>query len=522
MIHLRKRLVFPRLSALDQTIVATALKSIFDDLGRQDLSPWLGSSYLMTAAPLGTLYGKFADIFGRKWVFIFAIVVFELGSAMCGAAKTMEFLIAGRAVAGVGGGGIFSLVLIIISDIVSLRDRGKFQGLIGAVFGLASVIAPLIGGTFSDNVTWRWCFYINLPLGAITLATVIAFLNFPPPEGTINEKLHRIDGLGAILLFISIICLVTPLQLGGSTWAWNSAQVISLFILSVVFGAIFVYVELKVAKEPIIPSAIFVNRSVPALLGISLCLGAGFLSGVYYVSLFFQAVFDVTATQAGLAIIPMVIGLVIMSISSGLLVSKYGTYRHFLFIGPVIMGLGIVLMSTLNGDSNSAMKILYLGVFGLGVGSMIQVRILGTCSASRATTTAVAQTCNTLGGAVGVSITGTIFNNVVVSATQNDADLLNVVGQLQAHNVSLGVRDVLPLLSVLSNSTALLPPGLPPAAQDAARGVIESARGQLVHGFNEAYRTAYLCTLPYPVLILCFALLVQNYKMKGGRAAPAE
>ncbi|KAJ3031938.1 UNVERIFIED_CONTAM: hypothetical protein HDU68_010018 [Siphonaria sp. JEL0065] len=512
------------LAALDQTIVATALKAIVDDFGHQDLIPWIGSAYLLTAAPLSTLYGKFADIFGRKWVFVFAIVMFELGSALCGAATSMEFLIAGRAIAGIGGGGIFSLVLIIISDIVSIRDRGKYQGAIGACFGLASVVAPLLGGAFSDHVTWRWCFYINLPLGCITLATVIAFLNFPKEEGTIREKINRIDGLGATLLFISIVLLVTPLQLGGSIWDWNSTQSIVCFVLSVVVFAVFVYVELKVAKEPIVPAAIFVNSSVPAFLGIAVLLGGGFLSGIYFISLFFQVVFDSSATSAGLQILPAVVGLTITSIGSGILISKNGQYKYFLFVGPVILAVGVVLISFLDGDSSTFAKIFYLFVFGLGVGCMIQVRVLGLqASVPReliAIATAVATTCNSLGAAIGIAITGTLFNNVVVSKTADNKELQFFVAQLNARGIPAKTSEVLPLRALLDASAAFYPKDNAIAAAQ-YNATLALARSELIAGFNGAFKTAYLALIPYPVLIFILALFVKQVVLSKKAAATA-
>ncbi|KAI8607918.1 major facilitator superfamily domain-containing protein, partial [Chytriomyces sp. MP71] len=410
------------LASLDGTIVSTALKAIIQDFGRQDLAAWLGSSYLLTAAPLGTLYGKLADIFGRKWTFVFAILVFEVGSVLCAVATSMEFLIAARAIAGIGGGGIFSLVLIIISDICSLRDAGKYQGAVGAVYGLASIIAPLVGGAFSDHISWRWCFWINLPMGAITVATVLLYLNFPRTEGSMREKIKRIDGIGAFILFITISFLAVPLQLAGSTWNWGDAQTIVCFVLFFVFLGIFIYVQRNISKEPIIPPSIFVNASVPALLAISIFLGAAFISGVYFISLYFQVVFGDTATQAGLATVPMVLGLVTTSIISGFLVSYLGNYKFLFFIGPFITAAGIALMAFLDSGSALWQQIVYLAVFGLGIGSMIQARVIGIQAAVPseyiAVATAVAQTGNTLGGAVGIAITGTIFNNVIVSATQ--------------------------------------------------------------------------------------------------------
>ncbi|KAI8614121.1 major facilitator superfamily domain-containing protein [Chytriomyces sp. MP71] len=500
------------LAALDQTIVSTALKSIVTDLGKQELVPWIGSAYLLTAAPLGTLYGKFADIFGRKATFIFAITMFEVGSALCGAATSMEFLIAARAVAGIGGGGIFALVLIIISDIVSMQDRGKYQGAIGAVFGLSSVIAPLLGGFFSDKVSWRWCFFINLPLGAVTLFTVVAFLNFPPPAGTIKEKLHRIDGLGALLLFTAIISMVTPLQLGGSVWAWNSPQVIALFAISPVLFAAFAYVELKVAAEPIIPASIFVNATVPAVLFSAFCLGATMLSGSYYLALFFQVVLGESSTQAGLENLPMVFGLVVLSITSGIWISRNGTYRHFFFAAPVIMSIGTGLLSTLNASSSLGLRMLFLFIFGTGVGSLIQVRII---TVQAAVPRELIATANTLGGAVGVAITGTLLNNMMTANTTDAVSLNAFVARMNARGVSVHSSDVLELLGMLQAGAEFYPRNDTVGA-GVYNATLANATSELIAGFNASYRSAYLYMLPYPAIIFVLAFFVKQFQMKAG------
>ncbi|ORY39947.1 MFS general substrate transporter, partial [Rhizoclosmatium globosum] len=403
------------LSSLDQTIVTTALKAIVEDLGDQPLIPWLGSAYLLTAAPVQTLYGKFADIFGRKWVFVFAISVFEIGSLICGAATSMAMLIAGRAIAGIGGGGIFSCVIIIISDIVSIRDRGKYQGAFGAVFGLASVVAPLAGGLFVDHATWRWCFYLNLPLGAITLYTIIFMFPKDAVEGTFRDKIARVDFLGGLAVCAATVALITPLQLGGSTWEWNSAPVYAMFVAAAVLAAVFVYIELKIAKEPIVPAGLFINSSVVVLLIIGVLMGAVFFGGFYFVTLYFQIVFGQSATQAGLSLVPLVIGLIFTSIGSGLFVSRYGKYKLFFFIGPVLLSGGIGLMSSLDASSVEWMRFIYLMVFGMAMGSMMQMRIIALQSSVPreliAVGTAVAQTAQSLGSALGVAIIGTLFNN---------------------------------------------------------------------------------------------------------------
>ncbi|KAI8614974.1 major facilitator superfamily domain-containing protein [Chytriomyces sp. MP71] len=499
------------MAALDQTIVSTALKSIVAEFGHQELVAWIGSSYLLTAAPFGILYGKLADLFGRKWVFVFTLVIFEVGSAICGAAPDMTTLILGRAIAGVGGGGIFSLVLIIISDIVSMQDRGKFQGMLGAVFGLCSVIGPLLGGAFSDHVSWRWCFFINLPLGVVTVGSVIAFLKFPSPTGTFMSKVKRIDFLGTIFVFASIICLVTPLQLGGTTWDWNSAPTIVGFVLFAVFGAIFVYIENKIAKEPIIPPSLFVNSSVPALLVIAFCVGSGFFSATYYISLFFQVVNGLSATAAGVQTIPLVMGVSVCAISSGIAVSKTGRYKIFFYIGPCLMIVGAVLISYLDVNSTSVQKVFYLLIFGLGGGSLIQTRVLGIQASVPlpliAVATALSQTCVTLGGAFSISVCGTLFNNIIASNLPNYPNLTAALLELHAHRIYVPATEVLPLSDILQSS---------PFIQNPA-----AATSDLIQLFQGAFHDAYLSLIAYPLMILLMTFFVKEFAMKGRGGPPA-
>ncbi|KAJ3131012.1 hypothetical protein HK100_006985 [Physocladia obscura] len=473
------------LFALDQTIVTTALRVIVQDLGQEDLISWIGSAFLLTAAPFSTLYGKLADIFGRKWVFVSAIGIFELGSLICGSATSMPILIAGRAIAGVGGGGVFALVLIIISDIVSLRDRGKYTGPFGAITGLASVVGPLIGGGLSDL------------------------------QGSMREKINRIDFIGAALLMSAVICFLTPLQLGGSIWAWNSGQTIGMLVGSAIFLALFIFVELKIANEPIIPAKIFINRSVPLLLVISMMFGAGFLAGIYYISLFFQIVFDETATQGGLAIVPALFGIILVSFSSGIIASKTGKYVIFLRIGPVVMAIGIALLSVFDKNTSVAVRIISLFVFGFGVGSLLQMINLALQNSVPRELIAIAtgaiQTCNTLGRAIGVAITGTISNNVLIGNQAGAKELQYFISKFAAEGVSVDPTNTLAILEILQQSAAYYPNNT--IAAEIYNATLANATEELIGGFNNGFKIAYLSLLPYPIAIFLLSWFVQHFDL---------
>ncbi|KAJ3194253.1 hypothetical protein HK101_003139 [Irineochytrium annulatum] len=490
------------LAALDQTIVSTALNAIVADLGDQELIPWIGTAYLLTATGFSALYGKFADIYGRKITFIFAIVCFEAGSALCGAANGMITLIVGRAIAGIGGGGIFSLVLIIISDIVSIRDRGKYQGMIGGVFGLSSVVGPLVGGAFSDHVSWRWCFYINLPVGLITVITIIACLRFPPTSGNAREKLGRIDYAGTFLLLAFVVVLLTPVQLGGTTWAWSSAGSIAMFVVAAVLLVGFVLVELYVAKEPIIPASLFMNASVPALLLIAICVGGGFFAAVYYISLFFQVVYGDTATMAGVETIPLILGVVILSITSGQVVSRTGRYLPFIYIGGLVMAAGMTLTSFLNAHSGRVEQVFYLLILGLGVGCLIQIRVLALQASvdgpKIAIATATSQFCQSLGGAIGVALAGTILNNVIAKNIAAKPALASFLAQegIDPANINLPV-----LRSMLARA-----PGQ------------EEALADLIDSFAGAFGVSYKAIIVFPALVVLLALFVKQYSGVFGKA----
>ncbi|KAJ3117059.1 hypothetical protein HK100_000901 [Physocladia obscura] len=497
------------MASLDATIVSTALKSVVAEFGKQSLLPWVGSAYLLTSAPFGIMYGKISDLFGRKSVFIFALVVFEFGSLLCGIAPSMEILILGRAVAGIGGGGIFTLAFIIIADIVEFQDRAKYQGMVGGIYGLATIIGPLVGGAFTDKTTWRWCFYINLPLGAIAIPGIITFLHLPAPKGTFLEKIKRIDFIGTILVFLFIAAIITPTQFGGSVWDWNSPQVICLYILGLILLAAFIYVERFVANEPIVPSLLFANSTVTAILVIALVVGAAFVGAIYYISLFFQIVNGNTATVGGVKAIPLVFGHVIFSIVTGVIMSGTGKYKYVFYTGPIFLITGISLIATMNGSSSLIQNIFYLLIFGVGTGLITQTCIVAVQVSSDksllAVATALAQTAVPLGGAFGIAISGAIFNNIISKDAQNYPTLISAVSQITAQNISIKVTDTLQLSELLTS--------LPFVTNGTA------ANADLILVFNGAFKIAYLSFLAYPLVILCLVWFIKEVRFgeEGGK-----
>lgn len=408
------------LIALDTTIVSTAIPAIATEFASLDQIAWIGSGFFLTSTSFSPIYGSMCDIFGRKPTFLAGIIIFEIGSLMCGLAPSMVVLILGRIVAGVGGGGVFSVVLIMISDVVSIRDSGKYQGVIGAVFGLSSVLGPLLGGIFTDNISWRWCFYINLPIGFISATAIYFLLDFPSPEGSIKEKLKRVDYLGTFLIVAATTCLLIAVQFGGSTWAWGDAKTISLLVLGFVLLGVFSYVEKHYAHEPILPASLYSDRSVAISLLIAFLLGCVFISLFFYVPVYFQLVNNETATIAGLESIPMIFGLVVFSIVSGVLISMNGRYKYWFFVGSIITVVGLALVSTLNPSTPRGLEVFYLLILGSGVGCVIQVRIYAVqTSVPReliAVSTAASNFYLNLGGTLGLAMTGTIFNNALNAA----------------------------------------------------------------------------------------------------------
>ncbi len=409
----RLRLIFGALllvlllASLDQTIVATALPTIVGDLGGIEHLSWVVTAYLLASTVVGPIYGKLGDLYGRKIVLQTAIVIFLVGSALCGIAQGMFELIAFRALQGIGGGGLIVTTMAVIGDLIPPRDRGKYQGFFGAVFGVSTVIGPLLGGFFVDNLSWRWIFYVNLPVGGLALAVIaVAF------HSRAVHVRHQIDYVGAALLAGGLSAIVLFTSLGGTTWAWGSSQILALMVLGVVLLIAFVFVE-RSAAEPIVPLTLFRNRIFTVTSAIGFIVGLALFGAVTYLPLYLQIVKGHSPTTSGLLLTPLMAGVLVTSIGSGQLISRFGRYKPFPIAGTALMTLALLLLSRISVAMPTWQTAVFMLVLGLGLGMTMQVLVLAAQNAVPYELLGVATSGSTLfrqvGGSIGVSIFGAIF-----------------------------------------------------------------------------------------------------------------
>ncbi|EPE30561.1 MFS general substrate transporter [Glarea lozoyensis ATCC 20868] len=409
------------LVALDRTIITTAIPAMTDEFDSFPDIGWYGSSYLLTCAAFQLLFGKLYTLFDIKSVFMLSILLFELGSAVCGSARTSSAFIVGRAISGVGAAGIFAGSVVSIVYAVPLHKRPKIQGLFGAIFGLSSVAGPLIGGAFTSNVSWRWCFYINLPFGALAMAIIPFCLKIPSRDTTRlpwMKKLAQFDGLGCLCFMSGVVCLVLALQWGGVSYMWNDARIIVLLTLMSVLLVAFVVVQISMPTTALVPPRIIKQRSVFTGFLATIFIGAATYIEVFFLPIWFQAIKGSDAIGSGIRLLPLMLSMVVSSIAGGLTIQKVGYYTPFAIVGSSIMSLGAGLLTTLHVDSSNGHWIGYQILFGFGLGLCLQAPNLAaqTSLPTKDVPIGVALVFfgQLLGGAIAVPVGQNILDNQLI------------------------------------------------------------------------------------------------------------
>ncbi|KAI0123646.1 major facilitator superfamily domain-containing protein [Xylariales sp. AK1849] len=438
--------------ALDSTIIATAIPRITDQFHALQDVGWYGSSYLLTKSAFQLSFGKTFRFFSLKWTFLAALLIFEVGSVLCAAAQSSAMLIVGRTIAGIGCAGISSGGLIIIASITPMEKRATYQSLYGGIFGIASVVGPLVGGAFTDKVSWRWCFYINLPLGAISAAFIIFSLRLPPKPNPLKEQgllslLWNLDPIGFVLFVPSIVCLLFTLQWGGTTYAWNSGEIIALFVVFGITLIAFIGSQAWLGEAGTVPPRIAKQRTIFASSLFTFCLAGTFFLLSYFIPIYFQAVKGETALQSGIDTIPLILPNVIGILFAGFGTSKIGYYVPFIYLAVLIAPIGAGLLTTLEPNTSTAKWIGYQILFGFGSGCGFQLPQVAAQIVlpprDIPTGISVSMLFQGLGGTVLISAANNVLNNKLLQYI-NDLAIPGVDGMSVINAGATRFRDVIP------------------------------------------------------------------------------
>jgi EmrB/QacA subfamily drug resistance transporter len=480
------------LAMLDNMIVGTALPRIVGELGGLDHFSWVVTAYVLGLTVSTPLWGKIGDLYGRKGIFLTSIVLFLIGSALSGAAQSMGQLIGFRTLQGLGAGGLMVGAMAIVGDLVPPRERGRYQGMMAGIMAVAMIGGPLVGGFITDNLNWRWAFYVNLPIGGVALVLLALRLHLPR-----RRTEHRIDWFGAALLSVGITALVLITTWGGTEYPWRSGQIVGLAALAVVTLSLFLVVESRV-REPILPLALFRNRNFALVSGIGFLLGFALFGAVNFLPLYQQTVQGASATNSGLLLLPMMLALMVVSVIIGQVITRTGRYKVFPVIGGVVMTAGMALLAFIDIRTSQLQLALFMVVLGAGMGFLMQMTMLIAQNSVEQKDLGVASSTATffrsIGGSFGVALFGTIF------VRRLHDDLATSLGPAVADRMTTGGGQVDP--ARLGEMPAPL-------------------RESLLHGIATALAEVFFWSVPVAAVVAVLALFIRQVTLRGEGDAPA-